>query len=111
MERAMSPIHFLKLVILHTGYWQLVGARKIQFGCRQRLIFAVCTKKCAKTLGASYGDAFLAALAIGQVKRTDIERWNPIAADIRANVNPRYEHNFQIFRDLYDATKAIMKRI
>ena len=63
------------------------------------------------TVGASYGDAFLAALAIGRVKRTDIEHWNPIAADIRANADPRYDHNFQIFRDLYDATKAIMKRL
>jgi len=45
------------------------------------------------------------------VKRSDIEHWNPIAADIRANADPRYDHNFQIFRDLYDATKAIMKRL
>ena len=35
-----------------------------------------------KTMGASYGDAFLAALALGDVQETDIREWNPVAAEI-----------------------------
>ncbi len=46
-----------------------------------------------------------------RVKRINIEHWNPIAVDIRANAGPQYDHNFQIFRDFYDETKAIMKRL
>lgn len=32
---------------------------------------------CRKTLGASYGDAFLAALAMGDVAKKDTLTWNP----------------------------------
>jgi hypothetical protein len=37
----------------------------------------------AKTIGASLGDAFLAALAVGDVSRADIARWNPLASEVR----------------------------
>ncbi|MEN9851898.1 MAG: hypothetical protein RL128_2061, partial [Pseudomonadota bacterium] len=37
----------------------------------------VAQQVCAKTVGASYGNAFLAAVAIGAVKPADIARWNP----------------------------------
>ena len=32
---------------------------------------------CGKTIGACYGDAFLAALAVGDVRKKDILGWNP----------------------------------
>ena len=35
-----------------------------------------------KTIGASYGDAFLAALAIGDVELNDINQWNPVVRRI-----------------------------
>jgi sugar (pentulose or hexulose) kinase len=34
-----------------------------------------------KTVGASYGDAFLAALAVGDVKPETIRAWNPVATE------------------------------
>ena len=42
-----------------------------------------------KTIGASYGDAFLAALAMRDVKRGDIEQWNPIATEFTPNAAHR----------------------
>lgn len=35
-----------------------------------------------KTIGASYGDAFLAAVAVGQAAPEDIEAWNPVARTV-----------------------------
>jgi xylulokinase len=36
---------------------------------------------CDKSIGASYGDAFLAALAVGLVEpQGTSRRWNPVAA-------------------------------
>ncbi|MFK7879655.1 FGGY-family carbohydrate kinase [Roseobacter sp.] len=62
---------------------------------------------CKKTLGASYGDAFLAALAIGAVNRGDIARWNPVQETVRAVPNPTYEKHYALFRRLYEQTKDI----
>ena len=38
-----------------------------------------------RTVGASYGDAFLAALAVGDVRRSDIRDWNPVASEFVAD--------------------------
>lgn len=62
---------------------------------------------CEKTFGASYGDAFMAALAIGAVQRGDIARWNPVQARITAQTNPVYEKHYVLFRRLYEQTKDI----
>lgn len=62
---------------------------------------------CEKTAGASYGDAFLAALAIGAVERADISRWNPTERTIRATANPTYDKSYKLFRRLYEQTKDI----
>jgi xylulokinase len=57
----------------------------------------------AKTVGASYGDAYLAACAVGA---PSIAEWNPPAAIVR----PRPEHEslyddlYELYRDLYAAT-------
>ena len=63
-----------------------------------------------KTIGASYGDAFLAAMAIGDVKAGDIETWNPVATRFTPNVETRerYANLYRIFRDLYPATRNSM---
>ncbi|MEP2030814.1 MAG: FGGY-family carbohydrate kinase [Paracoccaceae bacterium] len=60
-----------------------------------------------KSVGASYGDAFLAALAIGAVKRADISQWNPAERAIRAAANPTYDKSYELFRRLYDQTRDI----
>jgi len=62
---------------------------------------------CDKTIGASYGDAFLAALAIGLVNRDDIKKWNPVAQTIHATPNPVYDKSHSLFRRLYEQTKDI----
>ncbi len=63
-----------------------------------------------KTVGASYGDAFLAALAVGDVKRETIRDWNPVATEIIADRNNAevYARQYRVFRDLYPNTKSLM---
>lgn len=62
---------------------------------------------CEKTTGASYGDAFLAALAVGSVRREDISSWNPVARSITAQPNETYDKAHGLFRRLYEQTKDI----
>ncbi|WP_421693749.1 FGGY-family carbohydrate kinase [Aestuariivirga sp.] len=63
-----------------------------------------------KTIGASYGNAFLAALALGDVKSEDIESWNPVASEVtpRTELKPMYDRQHAIFRALYPATKPFL---
>jgi xylulokinase len=63
-----------------------------------------------KTIGASYGDAFLAALALGDVKPGDIPTWNPLAFNIRPDpaLKPLYDRQYDIFHRLYPATKSLL---
>jgi xylulokinase len=66
---------------------------------------------CEKTQGASYGDAFLAALAIGAVGMDDLSKWNPAAEIVKARPDPSYTRNYGVFRELYEATKHLMQRL
>lgn len=66
---------------------------------------------CEKTTGASYGDAFLAALAAGLVDREDIATWNPMATSVSAQNNPVYETAHDLFLRLYQQTKDIAKAL
>jgi xylulokinase len=74
-------------------------------GCRQIVR--------AKTVGASYGDAFLAALAVGDVVPEDIRRWNPVASEIMPDParTEAYRRQYDIFRALYPQTRDLMKRL
>ena len=65
---------------------------------------------CVKTIGASYGNAFLAALAVGDVQHNDILKWNAAERVIspRAETAETYQRQHQIFRALYDCTKDLM---
>ena len=60
-----------------------------------------------KTVGASYGDAFLAACATGAALPDDIEGWNPVARQVQAAPDPVYERMYGLFRQLYEQTKDI----
>ena len=62
---------------------------------------------CEKTIGASYGDAFMAALAVGAVEIDDIAKWNPIGATIRAEPSEVHRRQYRLFRRLYEQTKDI----
>ena len=64
-----------------------------------------------KTLGASYGDAFLAALAVGDVDLADIEAWNPTASEIAANPSDVYRSRYRTYRALYERTKDLMREV
>lgn len=62
---------------------------------------------CRTAIGASYGDAFLAALAIGAVERDDIAAWNPPVSTIAAAPSDVLETQYRLFRRLYEQTKDI----
>jgi xylulokinase len=61
----------------------------------------------ARTTGAAYGDAFLAALAAGLVTPGDIARWNPAARTVTPQDRPAYRRQAPLFRRLYEATREI----
>lgn len=62
---------------------------------------------CTVSTGASYGDAFMAAMAVGIAQMSDIHRWNPAAAQIIAQNIPVYAKQYPLFRRLYEQTKDI----
>jgi xylulokinase len=65
------------------------------------------------SIGASYGDAFLAALAIGDVRRDAITEWNPVVAQVdpEAANAALYRRQYGVFRDLYSRTRDLMERL
>ena len=65
------------------------------------------------TLGASYGDAFLAAHACGDLKKDDINNWNAIDYEIEAKTDNHdiYSKGYKNFRKLYESTKNLMKEM
>jgi xylulokinase len=66
-----------------------------------------------KTIGASYGDAFLAALAVGDARKEDIRTWNPVAYEIVADPANAdvYARQFAVFKDIYARTHDLMRRL
>jgi xylulokinase len=64
-----------------------------------------------KTIGASYGDAFMAALAVGDVAPGDIRNWNPVAREITPDpaLKPVYDRQYRRFRELYPRTRELMR--
>lgn len=60
------------------------------------------------TLGASYGDAFMAAVAVGIAKPGDIATWNPVASRITPEAVAAYDRQFPIFKALYTRTRDLM---
>lgn len=66
---------------------------------------------CEKTIGASYGDAFLAALAIGAATPQDILTWNPNASAVTPDTVPAYATQYPLWKRLYAQTKDIMQAL
>ncbi|MFV0300666.1 MAG: FGGY-family carbohydrate kinase [Paracoccus sp. (in: a-proteobacteria)] len=62
---------------------------------------------CEQGFGASYGDAFLAALASGAAGPEDIGRWNPVRERLDPRHVPAYERQYPLFRKLYLQTRDI----
>ncbi len=66
---------------------------------------------CDKTVGASYGDAFLAACAVGAAKPEDIATWNPAASEISPEQHHIYDRQFALFKRLYEDSKSVAHAI
>jgi xylulokinase len=62
-----------------------------------------------RTIGASYGDAFLAGLATGLVPDLDAlkNEWVTLALELEpdARVKPIYDEYYTVYRELYEASK------
>jgi xylulokinase len=67
----------------------------------------------SQTIGASYGDAFLAGLAAGAVKREDLERWVETGGEVRPDEQRRaaYEPLYRDFLELYEKTSGVVHRL
>ncbi len=59
------------------------------------------------SVGASYGNAFLAALAIGQVRWEEIADWNPPSETVNPEHSDIHERHYSLFLRLYGQTKDI----
>ncbi len=75
------------------------------------LVTHVAQHVCEKTIGASYGDAFLAALAIGAAKPKDILDWNPNASTVTPESVPAYATQYPLWKRLYAQTKDLMQAL
>jgi xylulokinase len=64
-----------------------------------------------KTVGASYGDAFLAALAVGAAEPGDIARWNPAEREVEPAPGAVHARQYGLFRRLYEQTKDIAREL
>jgi xylulokinase len=63
------------------------------------------------TLGAAYGDAFLAALALGAAAPDDIDAWNPPERTVQPRDLPVYRQTYPLFRRLYEQTRDLMREL
>ena len=64
----------------------------------------------SKTIGASYGNSFLAALSLGDVGISDIDSWNKTKDIIKPKPSVIYEEQFKIFKKLYENNKTIISK-
>lgn len=62
---------------------------------------------CEKTLGASYGNAFLAAVAVGAASPDEIIQWNPVASTVTPEHIAAYARQYPLWKALYAQTKDI----
>lgn len=66
---------------------------------------------CEKTIGASYGDAFLAAVATGAVLPDEIVRWNRVVRTVRPEEVPAYARQYPLWKRLYLQTRDIAQAL
>jgi xylulokinase len=59
------------------------------------------------TIGAAFGDAFLAALAVGQASEPDIDGWNPAAETVTPQTSAALDAQYRRFRRLYEDSKSL----
>jgi xylulokinase len=63
--------------------------------------------------GAAYGSAFLAAVAVGDVRREAIRDWNPAEGGVTPDpaTAGTYSRLFSIYKRLYAQTRDLMEEI
>ncbi|MES2844015.1 MAG: FGGY-family carbohydrate kinase [Pseudomonadota bacterium] len=66
---------------------------------------------CEKTVGASYGDAFLAAIAVGKAMPEEIAEWNPVASTVTPQPVPAYTRQYPLWKSLYTTTRDIAHQL
>lgn len=64
-----------------------------------------------ETVGAAFGDAFLAALSVGAAAPGDIDAWNPPLRRVDPREVPAYVRHYPLFRRLYEQTRDLMKEL
>lgn len=66
-----------------------------------------------QSVGASYGDAFLAGLSSGTLRRKDLEAWIQKAQVVEPNQDTKttYDDGFESFKQLYRDTTAVVHRL
>ena len=64
-----------------------------------------------KTIGASYGDAFLAAVAVGRALPDQIAEWNPVARVVQPMTEAAYARQYPLWRRLYTQTRDIAQEL
>ncbi|GAB1363347.1 FGGY-family carbohydrate kinase [Rhodobacter sp.] len=62
---------------------------------------------CEKTIGASYGDAFLAAVAMGAISQDEIAAWNPVERIVQPARVAAYARQYPLWKALYSQTRDI----
>jgi xylulokinase len=62
---------------------------------------------CGKTIGASYGDAFLAAVAAGLATPDEIAAWNPPDRTVTPDPDPAALRQYPLWQALYRQTRDI----
>jgi xylulokinase len=60
-----------------------------------------------RTIGASYGDAFLAAVAVGRAMPDAIGSWNPVERTVEPADVPAYRRQYPIWKALYLRTSDL----
>jgi xylulokinase len=60
-----------------------------------------------RTVGASYGDAFLAAVGVGAATPADIGAWNAVARTVSPEPVPAYARQYPLWKALYERTRDI----
>lgn len=66
---------------------------------------------CEKTVGASYGDAFLAACAVGRAEPDDIEDWNPVDRTVAPERHEVLKRQYALFKRLHTQTRDIAREL
>lgn len=64
-----------------------------------------------RTVGASYGDALLAAIAVGDVAPDEIDKWNPVSRVIEPGKGTAAQRQYGIFRRIYEQTRGLMHEL